>query len=64
MTDNNTTQTVQAIGPEGNITTAPETETNEIQEPEIIIPKTEPEVNDVDRELIFHAPEEEGDNNE
>lgn len=64
MTDNNTTQTVQAIEPEGNITTAPEIETNEIQGPEIIIPETEPEVNDVDRELIFHAPEEEGDNND
>lgn len=64
MTDNNTNQTVQAVEPEGTINPAPVTEASEIQEPEIIIPETAPEVNDVDRELIFHAPEEEGENNE
>lgn len=42
----------------------PEPEDTKIQDSIIIIPETDPEVNDVDQELIFHAPDEEGEDND
>lgn len=42
----------------------PEPEDTKIQDSIIIIPETDPEVNGVDQELIFHAPDEEGEDND
>lgn len=43
---------------------APEPEATETQESVTNIQVTEPEVNDVDREPIYHAPDEEGEDDE
>jgi len=64
MVEDKNTQAAPATEPEVTTTQAPEPEVTETQESVIIIPETEPEVNDVDRELIFHAPDEEGEDDE
>ncbi len=64
MTSDQNATAIPATEPEATTTPAPEPEVTETQESVIIIPETEPEVNDVDRELIFHAPDEEGEDDE
>lgn len=64
MTADQNATAISATEPEVTTTPAPEPEITETQETVIIIPETEPEVNDVDRELIFHAPDEEGEDDE
>lgn len=57
-------QLIASMAQKLETTPAPEPEVTETQESDIIIPETEPEINDVDRELIFHAPDEEGEDDE
>jgi len=64
MVEDKNTQTAPVTEPEVTTTPVPEPEIAKTLESVIIILDTEPEVNDVDQELIFHAPDEEGEDNE
>jgi len=64
MVEDKNTQAAPVTEPEVTTTPVPEPETAKTLESVIIILDTEPEVNDVDQELIFHAPDEEGEDNE
>lgn len=64
MVEDKNTQAAPGTEPEVTTTPTPEPENTETQETVIIIPETEPEVNEVDQELIFHAPDEEGEDDE